>query len=174
MKQKKVMLVDIDNTLANINKELRKQGINTNVYPSPVPKDIWKDGTIYKDAKPILPIVNWVKRLSASKNNVLLYITSRPPETKGITEKWLSKHIGISEPVFYTEGMPKGEAIKYYFGENAMREIEWVAIDDAPHEIMSYLNLGIKEIFAPDWPYNRHIDDVYRLITDGRDLAAAR
>lgn len=162
---KRIILVDLDNSIANVNGELQKRGYSTDVYPSPIPSCIFNDESIYRNARPIGSVIDTIKELNREGQDMFLFFTARSSE-KHIhvtTQEWLVKNTPFTFPMFYTKGIPKGNLIKSIYSFKTMRDYEWVVLDDAPHEIMSYLNLkneaNIKmDFYIPDWSYNRHID----------------
>ncbi|WP_028987559.1 hypothetical protein [Thermicanus aegyptius] len=147
---KKILLVDLDNTLADTNGQLKKMGIDTGSYPAPVPEEVWNDGRIFLNAEPILPVVSFVLAMYGFRNDII-YLTARPEHTRWATEIWLYKHGLPDAPILHTEGKPKGEVVRGLTGV-------WGAIEDSPHEITSLRSVKRNlEIFIPDWPYNRNV-----------------
>lgn len=147
---KKILLVDLDNTLANTNGQLKKMGIDTGSYPAPVPEEIWNDGRIFLNAEPILPVISFVMAMHWFRYNIL-YLTARPEHTQWATEIWLFKNGLPDAPIFHTQGKPKGEVVSSFSNV-------WGAVEDSPNEITSLRSVKRNlEIFIPDWPYNRGV-----------------
>lgn len=143
---KEILFVYICNTLANINEQLKKRGVRVDIYPSPVPSDLFNDTVIFKEARPIIPVINKVKELA--KEFALIYLTARSTKIKVLNENWLISNGLPPAPIIYTNGRRKGE----FFTSKV-----YGIVEDAPNEIQSVLaHRSDVEIFIPDWPYNRH------------------
>lgn len=150
-----LVVVDICNTLANVNNELTKRGVMIgNTYPSSVPSHLWNDTTIFSNAESIDNVCYFVRRLGETFDR-LVYLTSRPGSLSEVAEDWLSKQRLPKAPIIYTNGEPKGE----YLNQLASKEESVVVLEDSPVDILS-----IKEVrsdillFIPQWTYNQHIE----------------
>lgn len=167
----KIVICDIDNTVANVNQELEKRGYRTDVYPSPIPQEVLHDPDIYMEAEPIYPVIEKLKSFHANNFNIV-YLTARNYLLKGITRLWLEKHKLTSREIKMTGGRPKGEFLLELFDTMSWDIREIVVIDDAPHEIKSYLSvMPDVSLYIPDWEYNRHIRDGERIkISQQRDF----
>ena len=53
----RIVVVDIDNCIANVNKALKDKGYRTDIYPSPVPSRLFDDGSIFKNAEPMKSVI---------------------------------------------------------------------------------------------------------------------
>lgn len=156
-----IVLIDMDNTMANVNRELQKKGYITDVYPSPVPKGVFEDGSIFREAKPIQPVIDVIRALKKDKGNHFIYITARSSKEKihKITREWIDNLVGLSFPILYTNGLSKGKVLKEKLGKDWIKKYNWTIFEDAPHEIISYQSLPVDITFyIPEWKYNAHID----------------
>lgn len=153
MSRSDLVIVDICNTLANVNEQLNKRGYRTDSFPCEAPPQIWNDERIFREAEPIRPILYFVRRLSEVAT--IVYLTARPQKFHEVTEDWLKRYNAPSAPTFYTEGRTKGEIVK-----NILRDADQnvIVFEDSPAEIESILELMPDvSLFIPDWDYNRHI-----------------
>ena len=147
--RKKVYFVDICNTIANVNEQLNLRGFQTDVYPSPIPPEVFTE-ELFRQAKPIWPIINLVRRL-VDQDNSLVYLTARSEKVREVTLEWLKAYDLPAGPLIHTNGRLKGEiAIE-------LVHVEWIAgaFEDSPHELVGYVqaNPGIR-LLVPDWPHN--------------------
>ncbi|EAC6444033.1 hypothetical protein EPB42_15505, partial [Listeria monocytogenes] len=162
----RIVIVDIDNCIANVNKALKDKGYRTDIYPSPVPSRLFDDGSIFKNAEPMKSVIENIEGIIDDKKDMCMFLTSRPNKkhiSSEITRQWINEHTPFTFPFYFTDGVPKGEVIRKVFSDKAIREYEWIIFDDSPHEIISYLNLKNDinvdmEIYIPAWEYNSHID----------------
>lgn len=151
---KKLLLVDICNTVANINHELDLLGYDTSVYPN---KNI--DPTIFNEdlfrrARPILPVIEKVWTLKNSGLEVI-YLTARPKAAKDITLWWLKKHRLPEGDILFSNGRLKAE-VALDLNLNIFG-----AVEDSPQEVLGYLSkLPQAKVFMPVWEYNRHLVSV--------------
>jgi hypothetical protein len=158
---RKTWLIDICNSLADLNTELEKRGFRTDIYPAPSPKEIWQDMSIYSTARPIWNIIRLVKKLAETSD--IIYLTARPVEAREVTLEWLEKYGLPKAPLIHTNGRLKGEFVRAFQPDLAIAG----AIEDAPHEIASYLQAKPDmELLVPDWGYNAHIKDGKRIDLD--------
>jgi hypothetical protein len=149
-----VFIVDICNTLANVNSELGKRGMRTDLYPSPVPASLWEDTSIFSDAAPIETVTYFVRQIGKISSEIF-YLTARPRSLSTITEAWLKKHQLPASPIIYTDGKSKGEYMNRLVSHNQKA----IVFEDSPNEIQSILTARSDSfLFIPDWTYNRHID----------------
>jgi hypothetical protein len=149
--KKKVLFVDICNSIANVNSQLNLMGYQTDVYPSPVPADVFTE-ELFRAAEPIWPVINVVKRLS--ERHSIVYLTARPEKVRTVTLEWLKAYDLPAGPLVHTNGRLKGEiALELVCAD-------WIAgaVEDSPHEIEGYLKLvpGM-QVLVPDWPHNKEI-----------------
>jgi len=150
--RKKVFFVDICNTIANVNEQLNLRGFLTNVYPSPIPAEAFTE-KLFRQAKPIWPIINLVKRL-VDQGYSLVYLTARPESVREVTLEWLRAHDLPVGPVIHTNGRLKGEMAL------DLVHADWIAgaIEDSPHEIAGYAEAipGIR-LLVPEWLHNEDV-----------------
>jgi uncharacterized HAD superfamily protein len=137
----KIVCVDIDNTLANINFLLKKLGYSIKKYPAKLPAGFWETHTgikLLQEAQPIpetIAVINLFRDAGAE----VVFATARGPELARITEEWLTAH-RLEGEVFYVHSKTLVEADVY--------------VEDSPQEIRRILKLGSK-VLVPEWPYNR-------------------
>jgi 5'(3')-deoxyribonucleotidase len=140
---KKIVCVDIDNTLANVNLEIEKLGFSINRYPAKIKENFWvaHDGlSILKNAQPIQETLSLVRLLERMEAEVV-FATARSPELADVTEHWLIRH-QLTGPVFYVHNKILVEADVY--------------IEDSPLEIERLLDMD-RIVLIPEWPYNRKV-----------------
>lgn len=155
---KSYVFVDICNTLADVNAELEKRGIRTDLYPADVPGTIWGDDFVYHDAAPMLPVIERVKHLG--KLHELVYLTARPVSARSVTLDWLARHRLPLAPLIHTKGKLKADFISAY----ALTERVSGVVEDAPHELQAMVQaIPYLPLYIPDWSYNRHIPATERL-----------
>lgn len=139
----RIVCVDMDNTLADINSGLKKLGYNTKKYPAKLPAGFWNTHVGFKllqEAQPIpetIAVINLLRDAGAE----VVFATARNPELARITEEWLTAH-RLEGEVFYVHSKTLVEADVY--------------VEDSPQEIRRILKLGSK-VLVPEWPYNRII-----------------
>lgn len=155
--EKKIFFVDICNTLSDVNGQLNQLGFLTDVYPSPVPKEVFNE-ELFRNAGPIWPVINLVKRLSDRYS--IVYLTARPESVREVTLEWLKRYALPAGPVIHTNGRVKGEmAIE-------LVHADWIggAIEDSTHEIEGYVwSIPGIRILVPDWPHNQGITNGIRI-----------
>lgn len=150
----KVFFVDVCNSLADINTELRKRGYRTDIYPGPVPAEVFTY-QLFADAQPIQPIIELVKSL-VSQDYYLIYLSARLVKFREVTLEWLEKHGLPKAPLIHTNGRLKGEFARVFSLDPRVELVG--AIEDNPHEIRSYLDVvPDMELYVPAWDYNTHI-----------------
>lgn len=142
---RKVILVDICNTLADVNSEinkvtgtLRPEGL----YFHPAVCQVWFAShlDVFRNCKPINYAVEGLNKLAETFN--IVYATARPEEAKKITECWLKKN-------GFPQGILEFSAYKPRLVEKY--EVEF-AIEDAPHEINQYQVAGLPvRVYAQDY-----------------------
>lgn len=145
--------VDLCNTVADINSILDNifYPNRTGDYYHPAlknwPGDFFKENLwIFREAAPIAGSA-WVLRFVAKRNRIF-FVTARPEEAREVTEAWLKENNYPNAPVFHTTDKA-----------TICRQLDvTVAIEDAPHEIVSLRNAGI-EVFVKRQVYNRHLND---------------
>lgn len=182
-RNKKIFLIDIDNTIANYSKGLtefsnRVLRRNSN----------WKNG-IYESERlnlniqdPLYESLKEVYRLSGEKlylepiegakdfidmvkqHYKILIWTERPtheyPIIKEYTKEWLNKHGFYYDDIIWNRGFNMLKELEIWKDEKekigeTMSEYEIYAIDDQRNKSNTLSNSGIiKEVFLLDWLYN--------------------
>lgn len=148
-----LLAVDICNTIADVNSEIKKVfGANPNplcyLHPG-VPLNFFKYNTwIFKDVMPFKGAADILNQLA--NIYTIIYITARPKEAELVTLEWIEKN-----------GFPKGEILfSTQKHETAKHLNVMAAIEDAPHEIDSYLAAEIP-VFVKRQPYNLNYQNVF-------------
>ncbi len=160
--RRKIIFVDIDNTLANTNAQLERLGIDISAYPANVPSELWSKD-IFKSAEPIEPVINFVNAIHPHYK--IVYLTAREGIYHELTLHWLEKNNLPIAPIVHTNGRDKGQFIQIF----SSTEKVVGAIEDSPHEINSMIDA--KEdllLFVPDWEYNRHLEKGIRILLNNR------
>lgn len=153
---KKVVLVDICNTLADVNAQIdlvtgvsRPEGI---YYHPAVTKGFFEEHLeIFSNARVIDGAVEFVNRLAASYE--VMYFTARPECSRDVTVEWLNVNGFPAAPVVFT--VDKVTSCK-------KMDVAF-AVDDAPAEVHAYNRAGIL-CLVPAWDYNKDLPGrfVYR------------
>lgn len=147
------LAVDICNTIADVNGEIKKVfGANPNplsyLHPGVSPNFFKYNTWIFEKALPFKGAAAVLNQLA--KIYKIVYITARPKEAELITLKWIEKNGFPMGKIFFSP--QKHETAKHL---NVM-----AAIEDAPHEIDSYLTAGIP-VFVKKQPYNLNYQNVF-------------
>ena len=157
-----MVVVDICNTLSDINGQLDKLFGKCDTYPNKaIPSDFFeKNPWIFAEAEAYADSARVLREIA--KREEILYLSARPLSSLLITKNWL----------FKKNLFPKGLVV-FYSGNKAMFLKEHgikctVAYEDAPKEIEGYLNCGIK-VFAKSQPYNQQYTD--QLFNNWSELA---
>jgi uncharacterized HAD superfamily protein len=157
--RRKIVCVDIDNTIANTNTELERMGHDVKKYPNPkLGEDFWfsREGlTVLTKAEPIRETMS-VVRLMDKLGAEIIFATARHIALARITEEWLARY-RLAKPVFYVHSKLLAEADVY--------------IEDSPAEIRRLLQAGLT-VLVPEWPYNNSFDSsnlIHYMITGGND-----
>jgi hypothetical protein len=151
IKLRSYFLTDICNTLANVNAELEKYGVDTRMYPLETIPALWQE-EIFQGAIPIEPMVYWIRQISSRCR--IVYLTGRPLSAREITLNWLQRYKLPDAPLIHTNGRLKAEFVAAY---SLTERVVGVA-EDAPHELQAIRRLRPNiPLHIPDWPYNRHI-----------------
>ncbi len=147
MKKKQVVLVDICNTLADVNEQInlvtgvsRPEG--TYYHPA-VTGDAFfeKHLEVFSNAHVLDGSVEFVNRIARTYD--VLYVTARPECSYEVTRKWLHENGYPAAPITFTKDKV-----------SSCRELNVAfAVDDAPAEIMAYNRSGIL-CLVPAWDYN--------------------
>lgn len=140
----KLICCDIDNTLADVNTQLKKAGYDISKYPNPVlDQDFW---TSYEGLdilikaqkiKNTCKILDVLDELGAD----VFFATSRDIRLKTLTRKWVEKQkIWNKHAIYFTASKHILEADVY--------------IEDDPQQISKLLSIG-KPVLIPSWRYNQ-------------------
>lgn len=145
-----VTVVDICNTLADINSLLAKAGFDVESYPSSnLPPGFFKTPEGLKMLAEAEPVPDSVYALNVfARLGPVIYLTSRPLEAKLVTNQWLRKH-----------GFPHGRVIFIQHKISILRRFHGSVLyaDDDPAAALLAAEIG-HQVHLIDWPYNRHID----------------
>ncbi|MDN8693669.1 hypothetical protein Q0N28_12495 [Staphylococcus aureus] len=68
----RIVIVDIDNCIANVNKALKDKGDRTDIYPSPVPSRLFDDGSIFKNAEPMKSVIENIEGIIDDKKDMCM------------------------------------------------------------------------------------------------------
>lgn len=142
----RLVCVDIDNTLANVNKELNKLGYDINIYPNPfIDKKFWlnfEGQMLLFNAELITTTLAIINSIYTNFNTEIFFATARPLELMDITYAWLIKNNILGE---------------VYFTENKLQIDADIYLEDDPFIIEKLLE-NQKTVLIPKWSYNRHIE----------------
>lgn len=148
---RKIVCVDIDNTICDTNSELAKLGLfDVTKYPAPIPEDFWtseKGLGIYSTARPIKNTLRIAATL-ASLGATVTIATKRPPSALATTLNWFIKN--KIPQIFY----PQDQAVPQIMFVNTKLEAEAdIYIEDDPTEIQKLIDNN-KIVLVPEWHYN--------------------
>ncbi len=167
----KIIAVDICNTLADVEKELkvrlgRKPDLTQYFHPGLAGKpNYFKEHLdIFLNARPLDDSVKVLRELS--NKNVIVYITARPKVAEFVTRLWLRKNNYPSGKLFFSKN--KSTLAKQLNVD--------IAIDDAPSEIDSYIKNGfvtltVKQPYNIGLPNRFNWTDMLEDLEDLKDLA---
>lgn len=140
----KLICCDIDNTLANVNAQLKKAGYDVSQYPNPeLKEDFWTSyegldilikAQKIKNTSKILDVLD---ELGAD----IFFATSRDIRLRELTKKWIEKN-GIYN-----------EHTIYFTATKHILEAD-IYIEDNPEQISKLLSIG-KPVLIPSWQYNQ-------------------
>lgn len=139
----KKVCIDIDNTILDVNFQLRKYGIEDveKVYPHPRLSEnffVSPDGIrLIMSAEPIPGTMEIVKKLSCNGTE-MIFATSRPVQLKDITV-WQLKRLGLRGKLVFTKDKRTVEADVY--------------VEDDPLQVLRLIKAG-KRVLSPAWDYN--------------------
>lgn len=147
--------IDIDNTIADINKTLLGfvPGFDVKEYPNPrvTTNTFKKNPWIFTNSPPIEGAVEALNRISLHWE--IVYLTARPKWARRITQSWLAKH-----------GFPSGRLVLTENKKEAVIELGInLAIDDSPCEIRSLSKIIPVLIYAQ--PYNQMLEHLGKRIS---------
>lgn len=146
---KKLIYVDICNTIADVNAEIEKI-----LGPRPVPEEYFhplatdgfflKHPEVFIDAAPFPGAAQSLHRLIKDLNSDIVYISARPEWAKKITISWLKEN-----------GFPDGDLILSADKAAVAKDLYVsMAIEDAPFEIEKLKAAGI-QVIVKSQPYNK-------------------
>jgi antitoxin component YwqK of YwqJK toxin-antitoxin module len=142
----KLVCVDIDNTLANVNAELEKLGYDISIYPNPyIDKNFWlnfEGQMLLLNAEIIKTTLAIISSIYTNFNIEIFFATTRPLDLIDITYAWLIKNNILSE---------------VYFTQNKLQLDADIYIEDDPAVIETLLKNN-KTVLVPRWEYNSHIE----------------
>lgn len=108
MKNKTLVYVDLDNTLADARLAFAELGPEPEYEKDPKAFELWLEQMIQKDrllAFPVVkPIASLVDALVLQTNTEVCYLTGRKEALREITVKWLTKHNLPDFPLYMREG----------------------------------------------------------------------
>ncbi|HHW56447.1 MAG TPA: hypothetical protein GXX15_02015 [Clostridia bacterium] len=138
----KIVAVDIDNTLINVNKELKKTGYNINLYPNPeLTEDFWvsEEGINILFNAGLIPTTTKFIATFITLGAEVVFVTSRNLKLKALTEEWVRKYFPGFE-VYFTKEKHLLDADIY--------------CEDDPQQIQKLISLN-KTVIIPEWPYTK-------------------
>ncbi|SHF76846.1 hypothetical protein SAMN02746089_02524 [Caldanaerobius fijiensis DSM 17918] len=144
--QGKIVVCDIDNTVADVNGVLRRLGYDTSVYPNPeLNDDFWlsfKGVEILMKAKPFVNTLYMVVGLQNAGAEVC-FATARNRYLMPATYIWLARNGVKSDTVYFTPDKLSLEGDVY--------------VEDDPAQIKRLLSAG-KTVLIPEQFYNKGIE----------------
>lgn len=139
------ILVDICNTIADINSELQKRGVETNTYPAKTDLTLpdWLKTFMYAEPYPgAAELLNSIYRNGLE----IVYFTARPAQADFVTLRWLDMH-----------GFPPGNLLMGLERKNKIKCVEvyqpYFVMEDDPYIIRELLKLNFP-VIAKKQPYN--------------------
>lgn len=143
--QGKIVICDIDNTVADVNGVLRRLGYDVSVYPNPkLNDDFWlsfEGIEVLMSAEPFVSTLQMLVTLQNAGAEVYL-ATSRSRYLMPATYIWLAKNGVKTDTVYFTPDKLSLEGDIY--------------IEDDPAQIKRLLSAG-KTVLIPEQPYNQRI-----------------
>lgn len=156
MLKKQVVLIDICNTLANVNEQIdlitgvsRPEG--TYFHPAVRAGFFEEHPEAFSNARVIDGSVEFINRLACTYE--VRYFTARPESAHEVTRVWLRQNGFPEAPVTFTQ-----DKVLSCRNMNVA-----FAVDDAPEEVCAYTKAGIL-CLVPAWDYNEELPGrfVYR------------
>jgi hypothetical protein len=148
-----LVLLDIDNTLADLNTELRRLfGVSLLEYPAPeVPPGFWSTPEAERVCRglPALEMARAAAWLFRSAGYEVAYYTSRPHALERATLGWLRANDFPPGPLHWCGGVQDKAAL---VGE--LRPD--IVADDDPRVVAAVLGSGAA-VMVPPWPYNASV-----------------
>lgn len=147
-----MFISDIDNSLCNTSEELSKIGVEQKAYPAPLPEGFWtskKGLIIFSEVKPLKGAPQFLRNLKR-KYGALAYVTSRPPESRFITLRWLQLTGHPKAPIYFCADAREKLKVAAKLGAT-------IALEDDPLAVQLYAQAGIA-VLMPGWEYNQHVD----------------
>lgn len=147
---KKLIAVDLCNTISNVNAQLVKYDVDFGLYPGNFPEGFWSSSEglrIFSKADPMDGAIKAVGFLQNYFQGDVVYVTKRPPESKFVTRRWLEVH-----------GFPDGDLVfcddKVPFFKNSNL---CAVMEDDPVLVKQAHDCG-NLVFMHLWPYNQHVE----------------
>lgn len=155
----KRLSVDIDNSIALTNLELKKLGYDISIYPNPklMSKEFWL-GPIACDAMynakvdtNVLSVIKKLKEFGAD----IVFATQRDAALKNLTYRWFNKEPELSslldKPIMFVKDKLESNGDIY--------------IEDDPVQIQKLTDTK-KVVFVPKWDYNNNMKNKYIITID--------
>ncbi|MCL6522989.1 MAG: hypothetical protein K6U79_11555 [Firmicutes bacterium] len=144
--------VDLDNTLADTNAEMRRLFPGAErlerfvAHWAPVTREWWAGAglDVLERARPLPGAVAGVQTLA--RHDRLIYLTSRPVQAGEVSRRWLRAHGFPEAPIVFAASARKKAEYARLLG------VEF-AIDDDPAAAKAYRRAGIA-VLLPRQPYN--------------------
>lgn len=145
---KRLFLIDLCNTLFNINRHLIKSGFKITTFPEPtIPSSFWDTGDIYREAEVIDSIRNHLFK-HIKNGDEIIYYTARPEHTGAISSDALKRNGFPEAPLLHTKGELKALHFRYI-------TTPVIIYEDSPRELLGYRKyIPHAELYVPQWFYN--------------------
>ena len=168
------LAVDIDNVLARAEAEVQRlfQELTGTAWPhgtygsaggldaSEIEQSLLEEifDRFHKTSIPELPLLPGARQVlhAVQPDCRIIIVTARRPYSRPQTLQWLTNHHIPFEALYHTEEKTK------------IPEVITHAIDDHPHHLERYQELGAK-VFVMDQPWNRHLTDPHIVRVTGWD-----
>lgn len=149
-----LVVTDIDNVLCDLNTPLRARfGVPLDRYPAEVPEGFFSSPEgmgMFREARPFpgAALSLWG---AVSAGLRVAYVSSRPPEARFVTRRWLGENGFPPSPVVCA-----GTARDKVSFVAARKGEVLAAAEDDPVLAVELAGLGVPVLLV-DWPYNRHV-----------------
>lgn len=144
-----VLVFDVDNTLADTNREIMKRvaGFTETLYPFPLGSDFFDTNPgVFAGAAAFEGAADTLQRLSSAGSRIF-YVTARSPWFESLTRHWLRLN-----------GFPDGVVICTSDKRSVVERVKPVyMVEDSPYEIERVIDLV--EVLVPAKPYNEGYDN---------------
>lgn len=145
----KVYAFDIDNTLADTNREIMKRvaGFTESIFPFPLASDFFEmNPDVFAGAAAFDGAAEALQSLSRA-GSMIIYVTARAPWFESLTRHWLRLN-----------GFPEGRVICTSDKRSVIQEYKPVfMVEDSPYEIERVNDLV--NVIVPAKPYNDGYDN---------------